>query len=302
MLENYRILQIAALFLVISCIALLVNFTVFQFPGNNYFPPHTVYILFSFGLTCLGSQLFFGNKHLCTRILKEILFFFMVMGILVVATNAAQFTPFKPIDKTILALQLSFFPSNDILLNWIHQHILLKQLMEYIYDSLTYQMTYIPLIVILMKKFNRIRIYYFLLLITALLGYSFYYFFPTTAPASMIESQLFSSMQRATGLKFFQIHHYIQPTTIEGGMIAFPSFHVIWAYLCVWLVQDWKILYYPLLSINIVLVASCVILGWHYWLDLLGSVTVISLGHLLYYLMTQKNIHLIKYRSQSTAS
>jgi hypothetical protein len=265
-----------------SCIALAINALIYHYPGNNYFPPHTLFVAFALCLIYGGFYLFFDAHHKMTQISREIILLFFVMSLIVIATNAAQYTPFLTIDKHIMAFE-AYFPFHlKSIVAWSDSHAFIKRMMETIYVSLTYQMTYLPLCVIFFGRKERIREYYFLLLITAWLGYSFYYFFPTTAPASVIDSEHFSELQKATGLKFNQLHHYIQPTTFEGGLIALPSFHVIWAWLCVYLVRDWPLLCKTLFAINLLLALSCVALGWHYPIDLIGSVCVILCGHFIH--------------------
>lgn len=271
-----------------SCLAFMINAGIYHYPGNNYFPPNTPLIAFSLMLIYMGTYLQFGKESKLTSTIREVISFFLVTAILVVATNAVQYTPFPPIDAHILALQTHAPFTVEDLLNWSSTHQSIKMALETIYISLTYQMTYLPLFVILMGHITRVREYYFLLLITALIGYGFYYFFPTTAPASMINSIHFNELQRATGLKFSQIHQHIPPTTLEGGMVALPSFHVIWAYLCVYLVRDWRYIFHILLVINLILAAACVILGWHYILDVGASIVVILLGHGVYFLCHRK--------------
>jgi hypothetical protein len=273
--------------------AFLVNRLIYQFPGNNYFPPHTLYVGFSVLLMYLGFYLQFGQDSKITKAFKELTLLFLVMTILVTATNAAQYTPFPPIDHHLLTWQAWFPLEMQDYLTWRDAHPLIKTYLEYVYLSLTYQMTYLPLLIIFLGRTHRMREYYFLLMITGIIGYGFYYFFPTTAPASILENIPFAEEQRATGLKFNQIHQYIQPTTLEGGMIAFPSFHVIWAWLCVWLVRDWQILSLLLGMINLMLVAACVLLGWHYWIDVIGSLIVIGFAHYSYANCQHKNSALL---------
>ena len=161
-----------------------------------------------------------------------------------------------------------------------------KMLLEFTYNTLPYQMSYIPMLIIASGRTKYIREYYFLFLISAIIGFSFYYFFPSTAPASIIKSNYFSTAQYATSLKFMQIHQHIQPTTIDGGMIALPSFHTIWAWFCLYLLRGWPVVFFIMLPVNLLLVASCVLLGWHYPMDILGGIVVILLSHGLYFYLT----------------
>ena len=65
-------------------------------------------------------------------------------------------------------------------------------------------------------------------------------------------------------------------------MIAFPSFHIIWGWFCLYLSYGCRWLFIGLLPLNGLLFASCVLLGWHYPLDLVGAAFVILASHLLH--------------------
>ncbi|APF03235.1 TPA: phosphatase PAP2 family protein [Legionella pneumophila] len=267
----------------LSSIALIINYTIYQFPGNNYFPPNTPVMACIILLNYIGMILVFGKNNRVTCSGLELINFFVVMSIIALATNAVQLTPFSPIDKQIIKLEAQWGINMVSILEWTNKYQYFKYLLAIIYDTLPYQMSILPLCVIVSGRFYILKDYYFLLLSTTLLGFTFYYFFPTTAPASEIQNSLFAPEQIATGLKFHQIHHYIQPTTIEGGLIALPSFHAIWAILCVYLIKDWFIPCLLLSIINVLLILSCVLLGWHYPVDILAAIILVGLS---YYLLT----------------
>ncbi len=272
----------------LSIVALSINSLFYQYPGNNYFPHEGYLMLFSLVLMYSGFTLQFGRVNQLTLMLKEALYFFLVMTVIAVATNAMQYTPFPVIDHHIVAFESLFHLNMKSIVAWTNSHPVFTPLLARIYDTLPLQMCYLPLLVIAAKRFNLVREYYFLLLSSALIGFTFYYFFPTTAPASVIDSSFFSEAQRATGLKFQQLHHYIQPSTIEGGMIALPSFHVVWAWFGLYLVRGWPIAFGILLPVNILLVASCVLLGWHYPIDILGSLVIIAMAHGLHHFFHER--------------
>lgn len=274
----------AGLIVLLSISALLVNYTVYQYPANNYFPPDVLFLLLILIFFYLGLLVFFGKNSRVSAAGLELLYFFGVMSLVALATNATQLTPFTPIDNKIIAFEHAVHIDMAAVVEWTHQHPYFKLLLSLLYDSLPYQMCVIPLLVLALGKFNLLRDYYLLLLITTLVGFTFYYFYPTTAPASVINSPFFSPYQRATGLKFQQLHQHINPYTIEGGLIALPSFHAIWALLCVYLVKQWRTIFFILLVINLALIASCVLLGWHYPSDVIAAAILVSLSY--YFLIT----------------
>jgi hypothetical protein len=277
----------------LSVVTLAVNSFCYHYPGNNYFPPNTAYLFISLVLLYSGSLLQFGRTSQIAAALKETIYFFIVMSLIALATNAVQYTPFPTIDLHIVQFERSVHLNLEGVIAWTQTKPLFKELLTFTYDTFPYQMAYIPLLVILTKKWSIIREFYFLLLFSTLLGFSFYYLFPTTAPASILHSPYFSASQHDTGLKFLQLHQHIQPTTLDGGLIALPSFHVIWSWFCVYLIKSWPVVFFILLPINLLLITSCVLLGWHYPIDVLGAIAVIFISHSAYRLYnSNKNITL----------
>ncbi len=279
--SNFTLLMLFLLALFASMMAYHINNTYFHYPGNTYCSFHVFQVGSTLLLIYSGFFLFLGKHHSITLKAREICLFSSVMALVLLGCNAAQYTPFQPIDKHILTWGEWMHLDLADLVHWSRLHPKIYHAMAWMYDILNEQMAYFPLLLILLGRFQRVREHYFLLLFTALMGYLFYYFFPTTAPASMYQSVDFAETQRATGLKFYQIHHYIQPTTVEGGMVAFPSFHVIWAWLCAWLMRDWVWVFRALLIFNAGIVVSCVLLGWHYVLDVIASIALLAAAHYL---------------------
>lgn len=269
----------------LSLIILLRNNFTYQFYGNNFFPEHMFLLTSILLLINCGLVLTFGKRSKVSRCGIECFYLFIIMSVIALATNAIQLTPYPTVDKEILAIDHYFNIDIPTILAWTNEHLYFRNVLGFIYDTLPYQMSILPLIVIIAGKFSLIKEYYFLMLITTLLGFGIYYFFPTTAPASIINSALFMPEQVATGLKFYQIHHHITPSTNEGGLIALPSYHTIWALLCVYLLKEWVIPCILLSIINILLIASCVLLGWHYVTDVIAAIflTVIAFALLPFY-------------------
>jgi len=281
-IKTNSLVWLSSMMVFLSLIAFAVNYFYYQYPSNPYFPSGTLLAGLQLPLIYAGLYALCGSTGKLTRIAKEWCYFYMTLVLIGLATNAAQYTPFPTIDQHILKFESLFNIDTPAILAWTHAHSFMNSILDFCYNSLEYQLYLIPLVIIAIGRIDLIREYFFLLITTALIGFTFYYFFPTTAPASVINSPYFSESQHATHLKFFQLHHHIQPTTLDGGLIALPSFHVIWAWICLYSVRAWSVVFFLLLPLNLLLTAACVLLGWHYFTDILGSTVVICLAHFLY--------------------
>jgi hypothetical protein len=277
--ERKVVLLLSSLVVLLASIAFAVNLYIYKYPGNNYFPAKSLHIIPILLLVYVGLYVQYGRNSRAFRYLSEIARFYLILAIIAFATSAIQFTPFVPIDKYIVSFEKSMHFDLIQLLVWVRSEPFLQIILSLAYDSLTYQMALFPLIAIAIKRYDVLNEYYILLLITLLIGFTFYYFFPTTAPASIFDRHYFNESQIATGLKFIQIHQHLKPSTIDGGLIALPSFHMIWAWLCLYLIRNWTILFVIFLPINILIILSCVLLGWHYPTDLFASLLLLLFAH-----------------------
>jgi hypothetical protein len=270
--------------LVISVLLFSINRCCYRYPGFFYFEP--VFLEFSLFLSMvrLGLKLQFNISFDAApmKMMRSASIYGLVIIVILLSTSAIQYTPFQPIDKFIVQIEQYVHLDLSAVIAWLHTNGGLKAVANFAYNSLSYQLLVIPFLVLCFQRYDRLHQYYFLVLVSWLLGSMIYYFFPTMAPASVIDSPYFIESQRATGLKFWQLHHYIQPVTADGGMVAMPSFHVIWAWLCVNLLRPWPILFGLLATVNLILVAACVSLGWHYFLDVLGSTLILIVAHYIY--------------------
>ena len=280
---NKAIIISYLLVLTVSIAALTINSFYFHYIGNNYFPTQTIPAAFVLMLVLAGSYLQFNPEHAIVLIVRELFFFYLVILSLALITDAVQYTPFKLIDELIIHFESTYWLDMVQIIAWTAQYPFFKKVLLFAYTSLAYQLVLLPLFMIVTLNIKKIRSFYFFLLTSALIGFSIYYFFPTTAPASNVYSPFFFEEQRATGIKFYEIHNHLKPTTLAGGLIAFPSFHVIWAWFCLYLTYGYSGLFFLLLPLNCLLIASCVLLGWHYPLDLLGALLVILASHWLHH-------------------
>lgn len=273
-----------------AALIFIVNGLFFHFPGNDYLPAEAYFCLLSLLLMSWGCRLLFDAGHRLVWIVDAVLQTLFMMFLIGLAANAIQLTPFQPIDLQILKIEQGLSIKLQALLEFTKAHPGMKYWLILVYSSLTVQLILLPLLLIVLNQKTLLKEYWFLMFATTLIGFGFYYFFPTLAPASVLEPSLFDEEQLATGLKFRQIHQGIWPSSLSGGLIALPSFHVIWAWIIVYALRPWPWLALIVALINTLLTLSCVLLGWHYPLDILGSLIVLALGY--FWLKTASQVRL----------
>lgn len=268
-----------------SIVITLLNQFWLGFPGLFYFQPTLVTLVVLIILVRIGLKIQFESiEHTALwKMLHASNSYILIIALIIFSTGAIQYTPFKVIDNEIVTVEHYLHLHLESIISWTNSHSLVHLIAGITYDSLEGQIIFLPILVIIARQYDVAYEFCFLVLTTWLIGASIYFFFPTAGPASVIDSPYFELSQRATGLKFWQLHHYIQPTSADGGLIAMPSFHVIWAWLLVYLLRPWRFAFSLLLVINSTMMASCVLLGWHYFLDVAGSFITLLTSHGLYY-------------------
>jgi hypothetical protein len=219
-------------------------------------------------------------------LILQVLFTTLVIAI---ATNAIQLTPYAPIDQTLIKYELLPLEKN---VAWTVTYPQLHKFLITIYNSLNFCMIAIPLLLSVLNKAKEVNQFCIFLLYSVSVGFVFYYFYPSCGPASILNPSLFLDVQHANHIKFWEIHHYQTPSTFKGGLIAFPSYHVIWAWACTRSFKNISKKLYTIMFIwFVILTMSCVLLGWHYSVDIIGSlVLILVLEKLLGTKKTQDNL------------
>lgn len=258
-----------------ASVMLVYNYQVTQFPGNQYFDASFFTSIIMLSLLYLGSLLLFDKPYIHT-VIKQLGIYFSLISLISFYTTAIQYTPFPPIDGALLGLDKKIGIHLDKVHLFLFENPTLKWLLLISYASIHIQLIAIPILLILLQDNQAFSKFCFLLTTTAFIGFTFYYFFPTLAPASQINSPFFTQEQYATSIKFFELHTYIPPSTPAGGMIAMPSFHVIWGCICQYSIKKHLLIFKLMLPINCLLIFSCFALGWHYYCDLIGSLIVLT--------------------------
>lgn len=243
------------------------NAAAFRFTGICYFPRQSTPLL----LIALQFAYFDPcHRFVSPRasfILKSCALYGLANVALALFVSGLQFTPFPPIDAALRRWDHALRFDTAAALAWTAARPPLRAFLDLCYVSTDAQLLLAPLVAGFAFDRRRMRVYLYAFVYAFLGGGLFYYFFPSSGPASIYRSPHFADVQLLTSLKFFQVHHRQEVRTMLGGMIAFPSFHVAWAVLTTYAALPSRRLFAAVAALNALVVASTVLLGWHYLVD-----------------------------------
>lgn len=255
-----------------------VNARYTHFTALEYLP-HSLVLYCALKLTIIfvGCKVLLDPKHFFIKFLNRLIVIYGVVALTALYTTAIQVTPFSPIDPSLVKIDQYLGVDMPQILHFVHNNVYLNSLLSYAYAFLTPELTFTMLYLIFFYEKRSQELFIFLMLSSALVGFSIYYFLPTIAPASIINSPFFLNDQHQTHIKFELIHNYLPaPQSLAGGLIAMPSFHCIWALICqYYLMMRSKVIGYLVLPLNISLILSCLLLGWHYLIDIIASFIIV---------------------------
>ena len=188
--------------------------------------------------------------------------------------DSMALTPHSRIDSLLNQLDQSLGFNLPRLMNWTWSKDIYVYICNYAYNSWVFQVTLIPILITALGKYKRALRYYFSFTFSYALAELIYYFWPTTAPATVVHNNHFSISQQHLVQNFILMragNTHLLPTT---GLISFPSLHVAGAMLIIMLTWKNKILRWPILLLNIVLIYATMGLGYHYLVDVLAGMLI----------------------------
>lgn len=257
--------------LLLGVIYLLVNQLFFHYSGIFYVPSLWLALSpFVLGLLLLGmaTRKISPRMGYFTRSYSIYFFIVLALGIL---TTGMQYTPFPLIDHALAKADMLMGFHSLKVLNWTYAHPHVKHFLSLMYDMVGYQLFVIPLMLAFWLDKKAVEIFLLSIIASYLIGTTIYYFFPTAGLTAVFSSPHFLPGEHETFKKFYDVHHHIPFSFTGGGMIAFPSFHVAWAVLLTYACRHKKWILYPLIVVNIAIIVSTFMLGWHYLIDVFGG-------------------------------
>jgi hypothetical protein len=212
-------------------------------------------------------------------LLKSCALYGLAHIVLAVFVTALQFTPFSPIDAPLQHWDRALGFDTGAVLAWLAPHPRLRFVLDRIYDSTDWQLALAPLVAGFAFDRARMRTFLYAFVYSFIAGGLFYYFFPSSGPGSVYASPYFPYVQRLTWSKFFWVHHSLPVPTMMGGMIAFPSFHVAWSAMLVYAaLPGGRRFFWSVAALNALVIASTLVLGWHYLVDVPAGLLLAGLS------------------------
>lgn len=253
--------------LLTAAVLFAVNASFFRYTGISYFPRETWWLAFvALDFAVFGYWVRERSPY-ASFVSVNLAFYALTAAVMGVLTTGIQYTPFPRIDAALARWDAAIGWDTVATLRWLAERPRFRSFMIFCYNTTELQLVLAPFIAAFAHDRERLRTYLYAVVYSSFIGSLFYYFFPSSGPAGVFESPHFMSVQRLTHLKYEQVHNFQPVTTLLGGLVAFPSFHVAWSVLVTYAAMSRKSLFAVLAVLNVMVITSTVLLGWHYLVD-----------------------------------
>lgn len=273
----------------IGCFYLLVNRFGMCYSGFNYLPLRWVFLAPVMFILLTYSIVVKNEAPRLAFFTKAYTIYFFIWLSFAVLTNGVQYTPLRPIDHNLLKFDQVFGFNTATLLKWTTEHPFIKSFFTLVYRFLSFEILLSPVILAWLDK-KKLYQFFTTMLFSFLMGTTIYYFFPTAAPVSVVHSPYFMPETYSPYIKFYELHQYLPITVNDSSLIAFPSFHVIWAVLVCFAFCTKPQFFYPLVFINFFVILATLFLGWHYLADVIAGIVIAVISIVIVSLTSGKNI------------
>lgn len=274
-LKQKGFMFLLSIILILSSFSQLINEIFYRFPHS-----HQIFTASYLKIFLLMSVIRTAIKTIHPQMSLFLLFTSYILLLLSLSnfvTNGIIITPFNLIDSQLQHIDQTLHFNSLKFISSIQHFSLLNMLSWRIYFSLIIFFFMTPLILFLMKHEQEAYSLLNHLLLSVLLAGLFYYFFPSTGPATLSQSTLYTQLQHSIYYSFQAIHASLKIIHHNYPFLSAPSIHTIWALLIAYACR--KILY---LNEIIFIWTTLVILttlttGWHFLTDVLLGISFTGL-------------------------
>jgi hypothetical protein len=159
---------------------------------------------------------------------------------------------------------------------WAEAHPAWQAALDLAYGTLLYQTALAIAVLGLANDRRRLSGFMLAFMIAALTAAGLFVVLPAEGPFARFGFE--PTPDQATFLEHFRSlrdgARTVVPLRANEGLITFPSFHVAWALLLCWVFRGRRLLFAAIVVLNVLVVASTMTTGWHYFADVLGGAGV----------------------------
>lgn len=170
---------------------------------------------------------------------------------------------------------------------WASEHPLITDILGIAYMTSMIQLAVLVIVLGVSARTHDMHILLISMTMTAILGISFWGFFPTLGPITVFElsDDIWASVDPFVGKAYGPYLKeltatgpgYLTPTEVRG-LIAFPSFHAVMAFAAMYASRNVKILGPALFALNLLILPSIFIHGGHHFVDLPAGFVAFLIG------------------------
>ncbi len=226
---------------------------------------------------------------------------FIIAIVMLIVETGAFTTPFHLQDNVIYLLDKMVGFNLLTFINHTYQYPWLITIANAAYYLLFPAIMIVPIILALLKDERQVYTYVYAYIISCLIGFAIYYFFPSSDPANVFHSKYLPAGAEHVVLQFRLDHHYNAAGYFRAGYVGLPSFHTIWSVLIACVTYHRKYLFYPIAFFSSAVIASTLILGWHFLMDDIAGIIVALISFYLAKkcLNSQFNLNFVKQKIHS---
>ncbi len=276
---DHLILNLEMVLVLVGFFFIALNAVTFRYIGDQYLSLGWIWWTPLCLAIILFSPVYFKIIPKWVFLLKSYCWYFLGIFAFLVMLDGVQYTPFPTVDAFLGDADRALKIKDMLLMNWAYAHPILLIVLKIAYQSVVAQWLLMPLLLFFWgkKQDQREPLQFYLVtsLLAFLIGAATYYFFPRVGPASIYSDTHFNRAQIDTVLNFKQIHQYLMITTFDGGILAFPSFHVLWSVITIYIWRKASLGFFaPLLLLNLMAIGATLFLGWNYAIDIAFGVVI----------------------------
>jgi len=182
------------------------------------------------------------------------------------------------VDSTLYTIDTYFGVSSPSIVLWFRTHEEWRTVFVHIYNTYNYQFPFVIFYFSSRGDVTQLQRFFMQFMIAAPLTIVLSGFFPAEGPYVWYHYTPDIELLKALN-QLRELRHNIVDLTTQNGIVTIPSFHTVMACLYTYAFRNQrKIIFIPILILNILMIFSCLPIGQHYFADLLAGIAVAAIG------------------------